>query len=69
MKNMLKRLVFALSLAWTPALRAEAPPLFEPEPPEPAAAALVEAYLPLLAAGQFEQALALNDLRGMRQYL
>lgn len=69
MKNMLKRLVFALPLVWTPALRAEAPPLFEPEPPEPAAAALVEAYLPLLAAGQFEQALALNDLRGMRQYL
>ena len=69
MKNMLKRLVFALLLVWTPALRAEAPPLFELEPPEPAAAALVEAYLPLLAAGQFEQALALNDLRGMRQYL
>ena len=69
MKNLLKRLVFALPVVWTPALRAEAPPLFEPEPPEPAAAALVEAYLPLLAAGQFEQALALNDLRGMRQYL
>lgn len=51
------------------ALRAEAPPLFAPEPPEPAAAALVEAYLPLLAAGQYEPALQLVDLRGMRQYL
>lgn len=50
-------------------LFAEAPPLFSPEPPEPGAAALVETYLPLLAAGQFDQALALNDLRGMRQYL
>ena len=50
-------------------LRAEAPPLFSPEPPEPGAAALVETYLPLLAAGQFDQALLLNDLRGMRQYL
>ncbi|MGD9781094.1 MAG: hypothetical protein AB7V14_02970 [Kiritimatiellia bacterium] len=44
-------------------------PLFAPDPPEPAAAALVEAYLPLLAAGEFEQALALNDQRSMRQYL
>ncbi|MGD9611727.1 MAG: hypothetical protein AB7V22_02370 [Kiritimatiellia bacterium] len=52
-----------------PALRAEAPPLFSPEPPEPAAAALVNAYLPLLAAGQYEPALQLVDLRGMRQYL
>ena len=52
-----------------PALRAAAPSLFAPEPPEPAAAALVEAYLPLLAAGQFEPALQLVDLRGLRQYL
>ena len=52
-----------------PALRAEAPPLFAPEPPEPAAAALVETYLPLLATGQFELALQLVDLRGLRQYL
>ncbi|HRT05245.1 MAG TPA: hypothetical protein P5204_06065 [Kiritimatiellia bacterium] len=52
-----------------PALRAAAPPLFAPEPPEPAAAAMVAAYLPLLAAGQFEQALQLVDLRGLRQYL
>ena len=50
-------------------LRAETPPLFSPEPPEAGAAALVDAYLPLLAAGEFDQALALNDLRGMRQYL
>ncbi len=64
--------LFTLALAaWGGPLdsSAEAPPLFSPEPPEPAAAALVETYLPLLAAGQFEQALALNDLRGMRQYL
>lgn len=52
-----------------PALRAAAPPLFAPEPPEPAAAALVEAYLPLLTAGQFELAVQLVDLRGLRQYL
>jgi hypothetical protein len=52
-----------------PALRADAPPLFSPDPPEPAAAALVAAYLPLLAAGQYEPALQLVDLRGMRQYL
>jgi hypothetical protein len=51
------------------ALHAEAPPLFSPEPPEAGAAVLVETYLPLLAAGQFDRALALNDLRGMRQYL
>lgn len=60
-----------LAAAWcAPALLRAAPPSpFSPEPPEPAAAALVEAYLPLLAAGEFEQALAWNDLRGMRQYL
>ncbi len=70
MKTMLLRLAAALAFAaGGPSLRAEAPPLFAPEPPEPAAAALVETYLPLLASGQFEQALALNDLRGMRQYL
>lgn len=60
------------ALCVLPAFGAEppsAPPLFTPEPPEPGAAALVDAYLPLLAAGDFEQALALNDLRGMRQYL
>lgn len=45
------------------------PPPFSPEPPEPAAAAFVEAYLPLLAAGRFDEALLANDLRGMRQYL
>ena len=69
MKKILSRLVFALVALGAPALRAEAPPLFSPEPPEPAAGALVETYLPLLAAGEYEQALALNDLRGMRQYL
>lgn len=69
MKKMLLGLVLAIAPLCVPLLRAEAPPLFSPEPPDAAAAALVEAYLPLLAAGQFEQALALNDLRGMRQYL
>ena len=57
------------ALCQPPHLRAEAPPLFAPEPPEPGASALVTAYLPLLAAGQFDQALTLNDQRGMRQYL
>ncbi len=47
----------------------ETPPLFSPEPPEPGAELLVNTYLPLLAAGEYPQALALNDLRGMRQYL
>ncbi len=71
---MMKRTVWMIALALAgliPAapLRAEAPPLFLPEPPEAGAAALVETYLSLLAAGDFEPALALNDLRGMRQYL
>ena len=69
MKKIPFRLVLALAALCVPSLWAEAPPLFSPEPPEPAAGALVETYLPLLAAGQFEQALALNDVRGMRQYL
>lgn len=50
-------------------LATDAPPLFSPEPPEPGAAQLVNTYLPFLAAGDFPQALAMNDLRGMRQYL
>lgn len=70
----MKKSLFSIALAVAvrcalPAIGAEPPPLFTPEPPEPGAAALAESYLPLLAAGQFEQALALNDLRGMRQYL
>lgn len=69
MKTFLFRLVLALAALGAAPLRAEAPPLFSPEPPEPAAAALVETYLPLLVSGQYEQALALNDVRGMRQYL
>ena len=69
MKKFLFRLVLALAALGAAPLRAEAPPLFSPEPPEPAAAALVETYLPLLVSGQYEQALALNDVRGMRQYL
>ena len=48
---------------------AEPPSLFAPEPPEPAAATLVETYLSFLAQGDLTSALALQDLRGMRQYL
>ena len=70
MKKSTSWLAALLILAGSPpALRAAAPPLFAPEPPEPAAGALVEAYLPLLVAGQYEQALTLVDLRGLRQYL
>ena len=70
----MKRTVLLIALALAglgsaAALRAETPPLFSPEAPEPGAAALVETYLPLLAAGEYQTALALNDLRGMRQYL
>lgn len=70
MKNkvLLLALILTAQVAARP-LRAEAPPLFAPDPPEPAAAALVESYLALLAAGDFEQALTLIDQRGMRQYL
>jgi hypothetical protein len=57
------------ALCATAAPGADLAPLFSPEPPEPAAAALVETYLGLLADGDFQSALALNDLRGMRQYL
>jgi hypothetical protein len=70
----MKKLVLLAALALArccvfPAFSAEPVPLFAPEPPETGAASLVEAYLPLLAAGTFDRALALNDLRGMRQYL
>ena len=68
MKKSTSWLAALLILAGSPpALRAAAPPLFAPEPPEPAAGALVEAYLPLLVAGQYEQALTLVDLRGLRR--
>ena len=70
MKNALVLIPLLLAvLGPPPDLRADAPPLFSPEPPEIGASALVAAYLPLLAAGQFDQALSLNDQRGMRQYL
>lgn len=39
------------------------------EPPEPEAGELVEQYMTLLAAGDFQGAQSLNDMRGMRQYL
>lgn len=70
MKPLISRLML-LALAWLvlPAPAAGLPPSFAAEPPEPAAAALVEAYLNLLALGEYEQALTLTDLRGMRHYL
>ena len=61
--------VLGAALFCIPATAQAVPPVFSPEPPEPAAAALAETYLSLLAAGKFEEALGLNDLRGMRQYL
>jgi hypothetical protein len=67
MKKSLLLLVLAAGCARF-AAGAESGPLFAPEPPDPGAAALVETYLPLLAAGEYSQALTLNDLRGMRQY-
>jgi hypothetical protein len=67
MKKNLLLLVLAAGCALS-ASGAESGPLFAPDPPDPGAAALVETYLPLLAAGEYAQALALNDLRGMRQY-
>ena len=72
MKKTLVWMSLAAALAGAaPAFGDEPPdaPLFTPDPPEPAAAALVETYLPLLATGKFEQALTLNDQRSMRQYL
>jgi hypothetical protein len=68
-KSLLPLFLAAIALCSSPAIGEEAPPLFSPAPPEPGAASLVETYLPLLANGEFDQALALNDLRGMRQYL
>lgn len=45
-------------------------PLFSPEAPSPEALAFLrDAYLPALAANDIQQALALTDLRGFRQYL
>lgn len=69
MKKLFGPLFFAAALCAARTPGAEAPSLFSPEPPEPAAAALVETYMPLLAAGRFEEALTLTDLRSMRQYL
>lgn len=70
MKRTICLLAVALSCRLAPpAVGAEPPHLFTAEPPEPAAALLAEAYLSLLAAGEFDSALALQDLRGMRQYL
>lgn len=46
----------------------ESEALFSPEAPEPAAQALVEAYLPRLASGDWDAAMAMTDLRGIREY-
>ena len=67
-----RRLAFAAAVLGlgTAVLRADpAAAFFDPEPPDSAAAALVEAYMGHLAAGRADAALALSDLRGMRQYL
>ncbi len=49
---------------------AAANPLFTSEPPAPEALAFLrDAYFPALAANDIQQALALTDLRGFRQYL
>ncbi len=69
MKNRISFCALFLSLCMgAPSLRAEAPPPFSAEAPEAGARDLLNAYLPLLASGEFEQAIRLNDLRGMRQY-
>lgn len=47
---------------------AATPPSFTAEAPDEGARILVETYLPLLASGDFERAISLNDLRGMREY-
>lgn len=45
-------------------------PLFSDEPPSPEALAFLrDAYLPALAANDIQQAIALTDMRGFRQYL
>lgn len=45
-------------------------PLFSSEPPAPEALAFLrDAYFPALAANDIQQALALTDMRGFRQYL
>ena len=68
----MRKLLCLLCLAWTAQAAladpgADLPPVFSPQPPEPAAASLVESYLSLLAQGDLPAALALHDLRGMRQ--
>ncbi|HPR67901.1 MAG TPA: hypothetical protein PLJ99_01265 [Kiritimatiellia bacterium] len=70
----MRKLLCLLCLAWTAQAAladpgADLPPVFSPQPPDPAAASLVESYLSLLAQGDLPGALALHDLRGMRQYL
>jgi hypothetical protein len=69
MKNPLQHL-FPLTLALCGlSFAVSAPaPSFVPEAPGTGAQALVEAYLPLLAAGEYDQAIPLNDLRAMREY-
>ncbi len=69
----MKKIALSIVLAccWSAGIHAQSatPPTFTPEPPEAAASDFVRHYLELLAADNTSQALALNDLRGMRQYL
>ncbi len=69
MKNTIYLFALLLTLCCVPStLYAEAASPFSPEAPDDRAPALLNTYLPLLAGGEFEQAIRLNDLRGMRQY-
>lgn len=74
MKKRIPALAAALLLLAVPfsarAGEAAADPLFSSEPPSPEALAFLrDAYLPALAANDIQQALALTDMRGFRQYL
>jgi len=61
-------LLCALTCAFAGPAASPPPSPFSPEAPEAAARELLQTYLPLLAAGDFEQAIPMNDLRGMRAY-
>jgi len=69
MKNLLQLLIPLFLSLCGPSVAVSPPaPSFSPEAPGIGAQALVEAYLPLLAAGAYAQAIPLNDLRAMREY-
>lgn len=62
--------VSLLGLLWAASGSAQPPPpQFAAPAPEPAAADMVTRYLGFLAHGDYAQALAYTDVRGMRQYL